>query len=319
MFPAPSRRDFLQLALGAAGLSLAPRALAQARPPSSPVSEVRHAALTTSQLGENLTVISGAGGNVVVVNAPDGVVMVNGGLAERSPELLKKVDEVSGGKRVHALFNTDWHRDHTGSNESLGKSGTEIIAHENTRQYLGNRIHVDWQDRTYKPMPSYALPKHGLYTTGKMTIGNERVEYGHLGQAHTDGDIYVFFPNSNVLVAGDALTVDAYPIPDYVSGGWIGGFVAAVKTMIDVTNADTRVVPGTGPVQTRADLQAEHDMLAAVRERLIKLVRQGMGVDEIVGAGATKEFDERWGDPEVFLRVTWRGMMLHVRELGGIV
>ena len=130
------------------------------------------------------------------------------------------------------LFNTDWHPEHTGSNETLGKGGAKIIAHENTKQYLGAEIYVDWQKRTYKPLPPQALPNQTFYTSGKMTVGAERIEYGHLGQAHTDAAIYVFFPGSNVLVAGDALSVGKYPIADYTTGGWLGGLIAANKTLL---------------------------------------------------------------------------------------
>ena len=95
--------------------------------------------------------------------------------------------------------------------------------------------------------------------------------------------------------------------------------LSATKTLLDLTNADTRVVPGTGPLQTRSDLQAQHDMLATMRDCLAKMMKQGMGSQEMIAAGATKEFDERWGDPMLFVSNAYRGMWLHVRELGGIV
>ena len=137
-----------------------------------------------------------------------------------------------------------------------------------------------------------------------MTVGSERLDYGHLGQAHTDGDIYVFLPASNVLVAGDVLSVGKYPIADYTTGGWLGGMVTATKTLLDMSNAETRVIPGTGPVQTRADLQAQYDMLNTMRDRLAKMMRQGMGASDMLAAGATKDFDEKWGDPKLFVSVT---------------
>jgi cyclase len=298
------------MALGGAAIASLP-SLASAQPHRGP--------LTSNKLSDSVQLIAGAGGNVLLVTGPDGLVLVNGGLQERSPELLKMVAEQSGGKRVVALFNTDWHTEHTGSNETLGKGGTQIIAHENTKQYLASDRLVDWQKRTYKAKPASALPTKTFYATDKMTFGGERIEYGHLGQAHTDGDIYVFLPGPNVLVAGDVLSVGKYPIADYTTGGWLGGMVTATKTLIEISNADTRVVPGTGPVQTRADLQAQHDMLNTLRDRLGKMMRQGMGADDMRAAGATKEFDEQWGSPDLFLSTTYRGMWLHVRELGGIV
>src|SRR5262245_46213061 len=303
------------LMAGTAGLAL-PR-LARAQEPHQGSSH--HAPLVTTPLSESVRVISGAGGNVLIVTAADGLVMINGGSPERSPELLKTVSDQSRGTRVVTLFNTDWHPDHTGSNDALGKNGTQIVAHENTKQYLANELFVEWEKRTYKARAPQALPTKTFLTTGSMTAGAERLQYGHLGQAHTDGDIYVFLPGSNVLMAGDVFTVGKYPIADYTTGGWLGGMVTATKTLLDLTNANTRIVPGTGPVQTRADLQAQYDMLSAMRERFAKMMRQGMGREDMLAAGATKEFDAKWGDPTLFVTTSYRGLWLHVRELGGIV
>ena len=256
---------------------------------------------------------------MLVVRGTDGLVMINGGSAERSSELLKTIADQSGGRRVTTLFNTDWHPDHTGSNEALAKGGAQIVAHENTKQYLANELFVEWEKRTYKARTAQALPTKTFLTTGTMTAGGETLKYGHLGQAHTDGDIYVFLPASNVLMAGDVMSVGAYPIADYTTGGWLGGMVTATKTLLDLTNADTRIIPGTGAVQTRADLQAQFDMLTTMRERLPKMMRQGMGTEDMLAAGCTKEFDAKWGDPHLFVTTSYRGLWLHVRELGGIV
>jgi cyclase len=314
MTPAPSRRDVLRTLIGgAAGLSLPiglnRHALAQGH----------HAAITTTPLTSTISLVSGAGGNVVVVTGSDGAAMVNGGLREHAAELSKTISGLTAGKPVQHLFNTDWHAEHTGSNELLGRAAAQIIAHENTKQYLGADILVEWQHRTYKALPKVALPTRTSYAAGKMTLGAERIEFGPLGPAHTDGDIYVFFPDANVLVAGDVLAVGAYPIADYISGGWLGGLMIATKTLLDLTNDETRVVPGVGPLQTRADLKAQHEMLVTLRERLHQMMRKGMGAQDMLAAGATKEFDGRCGDPALFISTTYRGLWLHVRELGGIV
>jgi glyoxylase-like metal-dependent hydrolase (beta-lactamase superfamily II) len=313
MVPAPNRRDFVRILLaGAAGWSLPSRAFGQ-RPTAS------RSRITDTPLSDNLIHFTGAGGNIVVVTGPDGLAMVNGGREEMAADLRRAVAERTGGKRVQALFNTDWHREHTGSNETVGKAGARIIAHEHAKQYLGAEIYVDWQNRTYKPLPPQALPNQTFYTTGTMTFGSERIEYGYLGQAHTDAAIYVFFPASNVLIAGDALSVGKYPIADYTTGGWLGGLLAANKTLLGLANAETRIVPGTGPVQTRADLQAQHDMLAAMMDRFPKMMKQGLGPEDIIAAAPTKEYDAKWGNPDLFVSTAYRSMWLHVRELGGIV
>ena len=314
MAPAPSRRDVLRTLIGSATVLSLPvgstfRAYAQSH----------HTTLTSTQLSDTLTLVSGAGGNVVVVTGDDGVAMVNGGLREHAAELAKSVAEIGGGKPVRYLFNTDWHAEHTGSNELVGQAGAQIIAHENTKQYLANDIFLEWQHRTYKALPKVAWPTKTSYNAGAMMVGRERVEFAPLGQAHTDGDISIFFPESNVLVAGDVLAVGTYPIADYISGGWLGGLMNASKTLLDLTNDQTKIVPGAGAVQTRTDLKTQHDMLVTLRERLHQMMRKGMSAEDMLAAGATKEFDARCGDPEAFVNITYRGLWIHVRELGGIV
>jgi cyclase len=310
------RRLFLRnLAGGAAGVALAQRRVF-AQIGSAPAI----APLEVKKLTDTFLQITGAGGNVLAVLGPDGVLLVNGGSAERSEELLKLVAEHSGGKPVQVLFNTCWHPVHTGSNETLGKAGAKIMAHENTKLWLGAEFDVAWQKRTYEPHPKTALPNQTFYTgVQKTTFGKEPVEYGYMMQAHTDGDIYVYFPGPNILAAGDVVSTGTYPIVDYCTGGWLGGTIEGQKTLLKVTNADTRIVPGSGPVMTHADLEAENQMLATLKDRLVKLMKQGLTPSEMIAAAPTKDFDQKWGNPELFIQLAYRGMWGHVRELGGIV
>jgi glyoxylase-like metal-dependent hydrolase (beta-lactamase superfamily II) len=305
-----NRRNFLKAFIGGAAVSSLARQ-GFGRQTSSPIAATR--------LSENLVLITGAGRNVVVVNGSDGLLMVNGGRPEQSADLLKVVAAQSSAARVQALFNTDWYLENTGSNETLGKAGAKIIAHENTKLWLGTDIVVEWQKRTYKPRPPEALPNQTFYTTGKMMFGKEEIQYGYLGQAHTDGDIYVFFPGPNILMTGDVFSAGMYPIPDYSTNGWLGGLVNATKTLVGLTDAKTRVIPGTGPVQNRSELEAQYEMCNTLKTRLAEMMKQGKGAQEIVAAAPTAEFDKKWGDPSVFLSVAYRGLWSHVRELGGIV
>jgi glyoxylase-like metal-dependent hydrolase (beta-lactamase superfamily II) len=270
-------------------------------------------------LTDNLTVVSGAGGNVVVLDGPENLLLVNGSSPERTSDLIRFLNEQFKGKRVACVFNTDWHLEHTGSNEAFRKTGAKIIAHENTKLWIGADFYSDWEQKRYKPRPAEALPTETFYTNVKMTFGPESIEYGYMMQAHTDGDIYVFFPQENVLVAGDVLSVGRYPILDYVTGGWIGGLQNANQALLKIATAETKIVPGSGPVQTRADLQAQTDMCNAMRDRLVKLMRQGMGPQDMIAAEPSKEFDAKWGNPELFIKNAYRGMWGHVRELGNIV
>jgi glyoxylase-like metal-dependent hydrolase (beta-lactamase superfamily II) len=304
MFPVQNRREFLgTLVLGLAAAQ----------------GYARASQIASSKLTENLTLITGAGGNIVVLNQPDGLLLVNGSRPEMAVELMKFLSDQFKGKPVKALFNTDWHLEHTGSNEMFKKAGTKIYAHENTKLWIGADFYSDWEKRAYKPRPKEALPTDTFYMSGKMTFGKEPIEYGYMPQAHTDGDIFVFFPAQNVLVTGDVMSVGEYPVLDYVTGGWIGGLQNGLKDLLKVGNGNTRVIPGTGPVLTRADIQTEADMANTMRDRLVKLMRQGMGPSDMIAAKPTEDYDTKWGEPELFIRNAYRGMWGHVRELGNIV
>jgi glyoxylase-like metal-dependent hydrolase (beta-lactamase superfamily II) len=275
--------------------------------------------LTVSDLAERLFVISGGGGNVTVFNSGEGVLLVDGGSPDRSADVLKLVKKRTGSSKIHTLFNTHWHWDQTGSNAALGKAGTRIISHENTRLWLTTDVDSKWEHRTYPALPRVAQPNKTFYTAEKLSFGGETIEYAYLSQAHTDGDIYVFFENANVLVAGDVVSVGAYPISDYCTNGWIGGMANATKTLVGLCNESTRVVPGTGPVQTRADVAAENEMLTAMKLKLSKLLAQGMSAQDMIDAAPTREYDAKWGDPKLFIANAWPGLVWRARELGASI
>jgi cyclase len=298
------RRAFL--AAGAAAFAL----------PAVTDARSEKAELVATPLADQLTLISGGGGNVTLFDSPDGVLLVDGGSPEFSSRVLKTVRKLSGTSRVHTLFNTHWHWDQTGSNAALGKAGTRIIAHENTRLWLGTDVDSKWEQRIYKRLEPKARPNETFYTTGNVVFGGEHIEYGYLPQSHTDGDIYVFFRNANVLVAGDVVSASGYPIIDYCTGGWIGGMENATKALLSLGDDATKIVPGKGPVQRRADVQAEHEMLARMKQRLAELLAQGMSVEDMIAARPTREFDAKWGDPSLFIANAWHGLVHRARELG---
>ena len=240
------RRSFLQAAVvGTAGASLSIRGWARSEEP-----------VATVALADNVVQITGVGGNVVALTGSDGVLLVDSGLEERSRDLLNTVRRLPGGQQVHTLINTHWHWDHTGGNERWGKHSVKIMAHENTRLWLGADFYCDWQNnKHYTPRPRAAWPSATFYNSGKLAANAEEVVYGYLPRAHTDEDVYVFFPKANVLVTGGLMSVGSYPVLDYTTGGWIGGMADASKALLDVANPDTKIVPGVGPVQTYADLR----------------------------------------------------------------
>jgi cyclase len=286
---------------------------------AAPLVAAQRSSLEITSLGEGLTVISGGGGNVTVFDSPEGVLLVDGGSPQHSAAILALVRQLTGKSRIHTLFNTHWHWDQTGSNAALGKAGTRILAHENTRLWLNTDVDSKWEQRVYPRLPRHALPNQTFYTTGSLQFGGERIDYGLLPQAHTDGDIYVYLRNANVLVAADVVSVGRYPVIDFCTTGWIGGLGNATKALLDLTNESTRFVPGVGRIASRAEVQAENEMLTTMRQRLSKLLAQGMSIDDMLAAKPTADYDAKWGDARQFIANAWPGLVHRARELGASI
>jgi len=294
------RRTFLKNTLGGlAGMMLMGRR-----------SEAQ-AAITTTPLGDNLFLLAGAGANIVARTGSEGVILVDGGSSEHAGALAQAVAGLPGGRPVRTLFNTHWHPEHTGSNLALGRAGATIIAQENTRLWLTQEITWPWDNQTFRPLPKEAQPNRTFYDKGALDFDGEHITYGYLLQAHTDGDLYVFFPKSNVLVIGDVISGGGWPLVDWWTGGWINGIVSGLDTLLKVANDQTRVVAGQGPVLTRADLDAQHKMFAAIAQKLRTFMFGGRNIDDVLAAQPTREYDDKMGDPKQFLRLSFQSMWGH--------
>ena len=302
-----SRRDLIRSGFSAAlGLTLPAAACAFARPRP----------LQTVRLADHLIVVSAEGSNVVVVSGENETVLVGGGEPGHARDLLRIVERESRRDFVPSLINTHWHSAHTGVNQRLGKRGAKIVAHENTKLWMESDVFVDWEGRSYAPRPKAALPNATTYDSGEIACGRERVRYVHLPQAHTDGDLYAFLLEANVLITGDLLHVGRYPVIDYSTHGWIGGYLDATEALLEVADSQTRIVPGEGPVQTRAALEAQLALCKAVKTRLSESFRQGNSLEEFIASAPTREFDASWsGDPVPFLAMAYQGAMGHLYEL----
>ena len=300
-----TRREILKTALaGAAGLVLRARVSAESS--------------DALRLSDELFVVKIPGeANVIAQTSRDGVLLVDGASAGASDALMKAISGLPGAGPVHTIFNTHWHAEQTGSNEPLGKAGKRIIAHENTRLWLAADVMWPWNGRRFKRVEKIAQPNKTFYTTGELDSG---VRYGYIPDAaHTDGDLYVHFPKQNVLAVGDAVSGEGWPVVDYATGGWIGGIVGALQRLQTIATADTRIVPACGPVLGLADLRKQYEMYVTIFDRLSTLLNRGRGPAEAVAAKPTKEFDEKWGDPKLFIYNAYPGLWDHVREIGGIV
>ena len=303
---APTRRQILKAAIGgAAGLVLGGRVqrLAASSAQSAPEAPLR--------LADDLFVVRLPGeANVVAQTGGGGVLLVDGGSAAASDALLKTVSALPGGGPVHTLFNTHWHPEQTGLNEQVGKAGKTIIAQENTRLWLATDVTWSWNGQRFKRLPKVAQPNKTFYTTGKLDSG---VQYGYLPDAaHTDGDMYVYFPKQNVLAVGDAVSGEGWPVVDWQTGGWIGGIVGGMQRLQTLVNEETRIVPGRGPVLTLADIKAQAEMYGTIYTRLATLLNKGRGPTEAVAERPTKEFDAQMGNGDEFVRRAFESLWAYL-------
>src|SRR5262245_7329705 len=173
---------------------------------------------------------------------------------------------------------------------------------------------VPTEDRYEKARPKAAHPTETFYTSGSLKAG-EQIDYGYLIDAHTSGDIYVFFRDSNVLAVGDVAAPVRDPELDYFTGAWIGGRLDAMDRLLKLSDDKTRIVPGYGPVMSRAELRTERDMMAAIYERMVDRVREGDSAEDMLKAGVMNGLARAFHDPHKFLYDAHKGLWAHHNKL----
>lgn len=216
---------------------------------------------------------------------------------------------------MQVVFNTHYHVDQTGNNDAVAAAGARILAHEHTRQWMSTDYWVPLENRYEKARARSAWPTDTFRTTGSLKAGTEQIEYGHLPLAHTDGDIYVFFREANVLAVGDVASPLRDPALDYFTGAWIGGRVDAMDTILQLSNDATRIVPAAGLPMTRAEFKDERDMMEEVRTRVWARTLKGDSPDEMLAGGLLSGLRRSWEDPHKFLYDAAQGMFAHHNKL----
>ena len=262
-----------------------------------------------TRLTDALSLIN-AGTNVLAFSTSDGMILIDTGSPQSGAALKSALTTP-----VRTVFNTHYHLEITGSNETFGQAGAKIIAHERTRQWMSTDYWIPAEDRFEKARPNAARPTETFLTTGSLRAGGEQIDYGYLPLAHTSGDIYIFFKTSNVLAVGDVASPQRDPALDYFTGAWIGGRVDAMDIILKLSNEQTRIVPAYGPVVTRAEFKAERDMMEEVRARLWKQVREGEGPKEMLEGGVLNGLSRTWKDPYKFLYDAAKGLWAHHSKL----
>ena len=285
---------------------------AQQAPPADPLASMRAqmgaAPIQPQKLADNLTLLSGPGGNVVVLNGPDGKFIVDTFLSPAWPKLKEALDAI-GNAPLKFVIDTHWHFDHTDNNAPLHAAGATVLAHENTKKRMSEPhdlpvfgFHVD-------PSPAEALPQQTFAASHKLQANGESLALQHFAPAHTDSDVYVHFQKANVFHMGDTFFNGMYPYIDSSTGGNISGMIAAADKILPLAGNDSKIVPGHGPLGNKADLAKFRDMLVTTRERVQKLKSAGKSAQEAIAAKPFADLDAAWAhgmlNSDLFVQVVY--------------
>jgi glyoxylase-like metal-dependent hydrolase (beta-lactamase superfamily II) len=266
----------------------------------------------TIPLRANVTMLATkVGGNLAVCAGADGVLLVDAEYEQLTEKVKAAIAEISD-RPVEYVFNTHWHFDHVGGNESFAASGSRIIAHENVRKRMAAGQLITIIDAEVPASPEEALPV--ITYTDRITfhLNGEVITATHIPNAHTDGDAIVHFANANVVHTGDIVFNRGYPFIDLSSGGSIDGMINAVERILELCNDETKIIPGHGPLSHKGELEGYGAMLREFRDIIAREIAAGRTLEEIQAAKPTASLDEKWGSgafpPDTFTEIVYRSL-----------
>ena len=273
----------------------------------------QQSSLELTPVAPHLQMLSGDGGNMALFSSSDGLFLIDSGLPNLAATLVEKLHSVA--PKVASLAITHWHYDHVGANVALGKAGTVIFAHENVKKRLSTAQKMLAFNREIPALAADGLPVKTYTATATLQHGAQTIDCLHIPPAHTDGDTLYTFKGLNVVHTGDLLFNGMYPFIDYGCGGSIEGMIASADRILGLVDAQTKIIPGHGPLASKADLKAFRDMLAGVNDAVSKLVKDGKTLEQAQAAEPTKPWDAKFGKgvmpPAQFVAVLHGGKSAH--------
>jgi glyoxylase-like metal-dependent hydrolase (beta-lactamase superfamily II) len=280
--------------------------------PCALLSQPASTSASTEEIAPGLTLLRGTA-NGIALSSDDGAILID------APTPGGDVAAALY-RNARMLFNTNWRAEHTQANDALGAAGVQILAHENTRLWMTNDFTVRWEDRRYTPRAATALPNDTFYKGGSVELGGERIDYGHLPRAHTDGDVWVFFRRANILMVSDLLAVDSFPIIDYSTGGWIGGFREATRALLELADDATLIIPAVGQPQRRQALEAQLELCDTTYDVVGQAYVNAHSLDELIASRPLASWEAERGSPDLFLELAYRSAWAYLRAMGlGVV
>ncbi len=267
--------------------------------------------ISSVPVADGLYMLVGAGGNIGLFAGEDGVFMIDDQFADLSPRITAAVEELAG-RPVDVLFNTHWHFDHTGGNENFGKAGAMIFAHDNVRVLMSEPQTLARFGAELPAAPKVALPVVTFGEIMQFHLNGDTVRAVHVPNAHTDGDVILYFENANAVHTGDVYITLGYPFIDAQHGGHIDGLINGVGQVLEWSDEETKIMPGHGTLSNREEIREFHDMLVECRGRVQALLDEGKTAGEIVASSPLADLDARWSsgfiDGEEFTRAILSGL-----------
>ncbi|MGK7874796.1 MAG: MBL fold metallo-hydrolase [Xenococcaceae cyanobacterium] len=272
--------------------------------------------IETIPVAEGIYMLVGEGGNIGVCAGADGVFLIDDQFAPLTEKIRAAVNNISD-QPIRFILNTHWHSDHTGGNENFGKAGVVIVAHDNVRKRMRVDQFIEIFGMNIPASPPAALPVITFNDTVTFHLNGCSIYAFHVEPAHTDGDSIIYFADTDVIHTGDTYSNGRYPFIDISSGGSIKGMIAAVERVLAMASEQTKIIPGHGPLSTRAELVAYRDMLKAVHDRVREAIAKGISMEEFIASKPTTDFDSTWGrgflKPEQFLQIVYMDLARSAR------
>jgi glyoxylase-like metal-dependent hydrolase (beta-lactamase superfamily II) len=268
------------------------------------------APIQAQPLAENLTLLSGPGGNVVVLNGPDGKIVVDTFLLPAWPKLKEALAGL-GNAPLKTVIDTHWHFDHTDNNGNLHAAGATVLAHENTKTRMAEPHDSALMGLHIPASPADAWPTQTFSSSQKLQANGETVMLQYFQPAHTDTDIYIHFQKANVIHMGDTFFNGFYPVIDTSTGGKVNGMLAAADKILSLADNNTKIVPGHGPLGNKADLTKSRDMLVVTRDRVQKLKTAGKSAEEAAASKPLADLDPVWGhmlSSDIFVQMIYSSL-----------
>jgi glyoxylase-like metal-dependent hydrolase (beta-lactamase superfamily II) len=281
-----------RLTVAIACLTLSFSASAQNFQPSTPRPDFNTVEIRTTDIGNRIFMLEGEGGNVVAALTDEGVIMIDNQFAELHDKLKAAIARLTP-QPVRYVVLTHFHRDHTGGNEAFAKDGAVIVAHETIKSRLAMGTMNGLTGNTVPPAPPEALPARTFQDAMTLRLGGRTAELKHLADVHTDGDTTIYFPDAKVFVTGDIVFFGRYPNIDFAYHGSIDGMIRGVDAVLAFVTDDMKVVPGHGPVGTKAQIRDYRQMLVDARDRIAKAIAAGMTEDQVVAAKPNADYDAK--------------------------